>query len=195
LVKKILDEADLAYVRIELLNSINRYEEELGHVWIVFIIGLGSLLATLLLVNANMLDRAPLTGFLALICLIGPVYVKILYPPKVARMKETLEQLDDMLKLGQALPTNVRRNMGRRFLQTHEDLTRDFMRWDNRISLFESYGVSVSVFAVGLTTLIIGVIRGYLIESFFISGPITVAGIVMVLLKYRERNQSLPLEQ
>jgi len=191
LVKKILDEADLIYVRIELQNNINRSEEALGYVWIVFMIGLGSLLVTVVLLNASMLYGVSLTGFLALICLVGSVYVRVLYPPRLVRMKETLEQLDEVLKLGQAMPLNVRRNMARRFLQTHEDLTRDFMRWNNRISLLESYKISVGVFAVGVATLISGVVRGYHFESFLISGSITVAGVFMVLLKHRQRNRSL----
>ncbi len=189
--KKNLDEADLLYVRIELLNRINRSEEALSYVWSVFLIGLGSILATIFLVNANMLDGVPLTVFFAFICLVGSVYVKILYPPRLVRMRETLEQLDEVLKLSPALPRNIKNSMARRFLQTHEDLTHDFMRWVNRISLLKSYNISVGIFAVGLASLITGILQGYPSESCVISGPITVAGVVMIFLKYRERRRAL----
>jgi small-conductance mechanosensitive channel len=124
--------------------------------------------------------------------LFGAVYVRIFYPSKLEKLRQSLRDLDDLLLHRKVFSPQFRRELGSDYHVHYEDYVKEVKRVRSLKSaeeLYNSYAWAGCLLAVGIFTMAKAALDGYPFEGLVVGGTIALLGAIWAFWKYRRNKR------
>lgn len=203
----------LLYDRAVLVRKIARYDTDLRNVHWIFLAGVSVMLIgvfVLWLVVANVtlptfrgmrfvLDPISFGIAGAFFAIAGfalsaaSVYVRIFYPSKLRKLRESLEDLDDLITYQKVFPPKLQEVLGKKHHVHYEDYVKKMKKVKSLESgrrFLESYGLPLCFIAAAVIVTIQGSLQGYPSEAISVGMFFTTASTIWIFWKYRKNRDA-----